>query len=75
MGCTPQRQQRTATCDLSADAPHQDMARNIHGTASAMRARIAGPSITHTSNKAWRVGGDDFGPLFVESRKWLTENG
>ena len=31
-----------------------------HGKAAAMRARIAGPSITHSSNKAWRTG--DFGP-------------
>ena len=28
-----------------------------------MRARIAGPSITHSSNKAWRTG--DFGPSNV----------
>ena len=28
-----------------------------HGKAAAMRARIAGPSITHSSNKAWRTGG------------------
>ena len=34
-----------------------------HGTAAAMRARIAGPSITHSSNKAWRTG--DFGPSNV----------
>ena len=26
-----------------------------HGTAAAMRARIAGPSITHSSNKAWQT--------------------
>jgi hypothetical protein len=58
MGCVQPRQPRTATCDLSADAPHQSTARNSHGTAAAMRARIAGPSITHSSNKAWRTGGD-----------------
>jgi hypothetical protein len=34
-----------------------------HGKAAAMRARIAGPSITHSSNKAWRTG--DFGPSNV----------
>jgi hypothetical protein len=28
MGCAPPRQPRTATCDLSADAPHQLMARS-----------------------------------------------
>jgi hypothetical protein len=33
-----------------------------HGKAAAMRARIAGTSITHSSNKAWRTGGDEFGP-------------
>jgi hypothetical protein len=62
MGCAPLRQPLTSTCDLSADAPHQATARNSHGTAAAMRARIAGPSITHSSNKAWRTGGDEFGP-------------
>ncbi len=46
--------------DLSADAPHQVMAR--HGAAAAMRTRIAGPSITNSSNKAWRTGGDDVRP-------------
>ena len=34
-----------------------------HGKAAAMRARIAGPSITHSSNKAWRTG--YFGPSNV----------
>jgi hypothetical protein len=62
-GCAPPRQPRTATCDLSADAPHQATARTSHGTAAAMRARISGPSITHSSNKAWRTG--DFGPSNV----------
>ena len=72
MGCTPQRQQRTAMCDLSADAPHQATALNSHGTAAAMRARIAGPSITHSSNKAWRTGGDDLGPAICGEPKRLT---
>jgi hypothetical protein len=69
MGCAPQRQPRTATCDLSADAPHQAMVRTSHGTAAAMRARIAGPSITHSSNKAWRTGGDEFGPAICGEPK------
>jgi hypothetical protein len=54
IGCAPQRQPRTATCDLSADAPHQ--------------ATIAGPSITH-SYKAWRTGGDEFGPAICGEPK------
>ncbi len=59
----------TASCDLSADAPHQAMVRTSHGTAAVMRARIAGPSITHSSNKAWRTGGDDFGPAICGEPK------
>ena len=54
IGCAPPRQPRTAKFDLSADAPHQATARTSHGTAAAMRSRISGPSITHSSNKAWR---------------------
>ena len=34
-----------------------------------MRARIAGPSITHSSNKAWRTGGEEFGPAICGEPK------
>jgi len=64
LGCAPQLQPKTATCDLSADTPHPATARTSHGTAAAMRARIAGPSITHSSNKAWL-------PCYL----WRSENG
>jgi hypothetical protein len=37
------RGSRTATCDLSADAPHQATACNSHGTAAAMRAAAESP--------------------------------
>jgi len=43
MGSAPPRKPRTATCDLSADAPHQATARNSHGTAAAMRAAAESP--------------------------------
>ena len=43
-----------------------------HGKAAAMRARIAGPSITHSSNKDGGREGMISARLFVESRKWLT---
>ena len=43
-------------------SPHQAMTRTSHCTAAEMRARITGPSITHSLNKAWRTGGDDFCP-------------
>ena len=43
IGCAPPRQPRTATCDLSADAPHQATACNSHGTAAAMRAAAESP--------------------------------
>jgi len=69
MGFAQPLQPGTATCDLSADTPHQAMVRTSHGTAAAMRARIAGPSITHSLNKAWRTGGDEFGPAICGEPK------
>ena len=41
--CAPPRQPRTATCDLSADASHQALARASHFTAAAMRATAESP--------------------------------
>ena len=69
MGCAPPLQQLTETCDLSVYATHQATARTSHGTAAAMRAQIAGPSITHSLNKAWRTGGDEFGPAICGEQK------
>jgi hypothetical protein len=43
VGCAPPRQPWKATCDLSAGASQQAMARSSQGTAAAMRARISGP--------------------------------
>ena len=43
VGWAPPQQPRKATCDLSADASHQALARASHFTAAAMRARITGP--------------------------------
>ncbi len=39
-----------------------------YGKAAVMRARIAAPSITHSSNKAWLTG--DFGPSNVALLVW-----
>jgi len=62
VGCAPPRQPWKATCDLSAGASQQAMARSSQGTAAAMRARISGPPsrIRRTRRVDECTSGDNF---------------
>ena len=68
----PPRQPRTATCDLSADASHQTIARAGHGTAAAMRARFSGPASCIPRTEHGERRENEFG--HVENRKRLNRN-
>ena len=71
-GCAPPQPPRKATCDLSADASHQALARASHFTAAAMRARITGPPsrIRRTRHGERRM---NLAPAICGEPKWLTQ--
>ena len=71
-GCAPPQPPRKATCDLSADASHQALARASHFTAAAMRARITGPPsrIRRTRHGERRMNS---APAICGEPKWLIQ--